>query len=89
MYFSTMKQKLRELFHYHKENQLDQDELKRNDRIWSYLCGVDVSLEESNVENLWYIQPLLLTIYRIQLEYNIEKEEVQKLGLWTPAVEVL
>lgn len=83
------KQKLRELLHYYKENQYKQDEVKKKDQIWSYLCGVDVSLEESNVENLWYIQPLLLAIYQTQLECNIEKEEVQKLGLWTPAVEVL
>jgi len=84
-----MKQKLRDFLHYHKENQYKQDELKQNTGIWCYLCGVDVSLEESNVENLWYIQPLLLTIYQTQLECNIEKEVVQKLGLWTPAVEVL
>lgn len=84
-----MKQKFRDLLHYHKEYQYKQDELNQNDQIWSYLCEVDVSLEESDVENLWYIQPLLLTIYQTQLECNIEKEEVQKLGLWIPAAEVL
>lgn len=85
----SYKKCVRDLLHYHKENQYKQDELKQNDHIWNYLCGVDASLEESSVENLWCTQLLLLTIYRTQLECNIEKAEVQKLGLWTPVVEVL